>query len=78
MTDWEIWTRWLAAYNAGRADLAIYPALRSDTKLHEQITTRVQAALTVDAAIAKTVWPTFHGRLPPDGDAQVTWSLVSG
>jgi hypothetical protein len=78
MTDWEIWTRWLAAYNAGRVDLATHPALPSDAELHGQIKTRVQAALSVDTATAKTVWPKFHGRLPPDGDAQVTWSLVSG
>jgi hypothetical protein len=78
MTDWEIWTRWLAAHKAGLVDVATHPALPGDATLHEQIETAVNDALSVDTTTAKMVFPTFHGRLPPDGELQVAWSLVSG
>ena len=78
MTDWQIWTRWLAAYNAGEVGLDTHPALPSDRSVHERIAPAVEAALTVDFASSRVLWPTFHGRLPPDGELEVTWSVVSG
>jgi len=78
MTDWQIWTRWLAANKAGDAGLDTHPALPSDKALHDQIAPAVEAALTVDVASSRVVWPTFHGCLPPDGDLEVSWSVVSG
>ena len=78
MTYWQIWTNWLAAYKAGDVALDTHPALPNEKALHDQIAPAVEAALTVDVANSRVVWSTFHGRLPPDGELEVSWNLVSG
>jgi len=48
LEDWQIWERWYAAHEEGRASVDSHPALPEERARHQEITELIKGRLEVD------------------------------
>ena len=48
MEDWAIWTRWKAAFHAGKTDLSSHPTLPQDRSRHDELRLILDKTLVTD------------------------------
>jgi hypothetical protein len=63
LEDYEIWKRWKAAFDAGKATLESHPCLPSEKERHDELSAYLEERLKVDTKKDLKVIPRFEYRL---------------
>lgn len=78
MEDWEIWSRWEAAFHTGKANIGSHPALPEDAARHQELKHILDRALqsSPNAIIQRGKFSALGESNPPHGarQLQVKWT----
>jgi hypothetical protein len=81
MEDWEIWTRWRRAFDAGQTTIETHPALPVDRERHDHIAAILKPRLHIEPGRAIRARGRFSVRTPTEsgsgsgGQWVVQWLL---
>lgn len=82
LEDWDIWARWNAAYENGKASVNTHPALPEDRERHDEISEILKSRLKVDPEKDMKVKAEFEVAEPKREGKSIAslivkWSVIS-